>query len=713
MSVISRATRLGRHVTPLAAVTTLIALFFVCGPVRTPHAESPLWLAPAVIDPAPSPVAKALAQLEDGQAEQALPVLKAFTGPAVAAPYVRLHQGQAELAIGEPNDAGASAAAVLAGKPAGYLLESALWLAADAAEDREAWPEAVDALSDLTGQPLTASAMAEVQFRLGSAAQRMGRIELAMQAFTRVHDDFPASANASKALDALQSLAPDFTSATPERKPVALARADALFAAGQVRDARQAYQDVHSLTSGSERDHVDLRLAESDARLKRYAAALSALQAHIDAGREGADEAEYFRLGVLRDMRRTDQYVSGVHAFAGRSSDPAWIESALNDLGTHHILADEDEEAAAVFTELYDRFPGGRFAGRAAWKAGWWAFANERYAETVRLFESAAAGLRRSDYRSGWVYWAARAHERLGQREAAVRGYQQTVADYGNSYYGREAARNLERLTAALRPAGAGPVVSVRNEAAAEFDPGAPPSNAALVQALLGAQLYGDAAGELRRVQRLEGNSPLIEATLAYALNRKGELRPGISAMKRAYPQYMAQGGESLPRELLTVLFPLAYWDLIQQHAAANGLDPFLVAALVAQESTFDAKIRSSANAWGLMQILPSTGRLYARRLNIRAFNTASLTRPEINVRIGTRYFADLLKQFGGVAPALAAYNAGESRAARWLAQKPGADRDEFIDGITFPETQGYVKKVIGTAEDYRVLYRRTSSSAR
>jgi len=203
----------------------------------------------------------------------------------------------------------------------------------------------------------------------------------------------------------------------------------------------------------------------------------------------------------------------------------------------------------------------------------------------------------------------------------------------------------------------------------------------------------------------------VIEATLAYALNRDGEFRLAINAMKRAYPQYMADGGETLPRELLTVLFPVAYWDLIQKHAALHKLDPYLVAALVAQESTFDPEIRSSADAWGLMQILPSTGRQYARSLKIRPFNTASLTKPEINVRIGTTYFADLVKRFGGVAPALASYNAGESRVSRWLAERPGVDRDEFIDGIPFPETQGYVKKILGTAEDYRLLYRRTPAA--
>jgi len=165
-----------------------------------------------------------------------------------------------------------------------------------------------------------------------------------------------------------------------------------------------------------------------------------------------------------------------------------------------------------------------------------------------------------------------------------------------------------------------------------------------------------------------------------------------------------------LPREILTVIFPLDYWDLIQTHADRHDLDPFVIAALMAQESTFDPKIRSAANAWGLMQILPTTGARVARQLDLRPFSTASLTRPEINVRLGTQYFADLVRRFNGnVAAALAAYNAGENRVDRWLVERPGLDRDEFVDSIPFPETQGYVKKILGTAEDYRALYRRTS----
>ena len=176
--------------------------------------------------------------------------------------------------------------------------------------------------------------------------------------------------------------------------------------------------------------------------------------------------------------------------------------------------------------------------------------------------------------------------------------------------------------------------------------------------------------------------------------------------MKRAYPQFLAAGGEDLPKDVLRVIFPIGYWDLIQKHAAERHLDPYLVAALVAQESTFVPEIRSPAQAVGLMQLLPSTGRRYVNALHpARRFSTSLLTTAEPNLEMGTAYLADLMKRFGEMHLALASYNAGEHRVARWISERPGVDRDEFIDDIPFPETQNYVKRILGTAEDYRRLY--------
>jgi soluble lytic murein transglycosylase len=226
--------------------------------------------------------------------------------------------------------------------------------------------------------------------------------------------------------------------------------------------------------------------------------------------------------------------------------------------------------------------------------------------------------------------------------------------------------------------------------------------------------LYDQAIDELNYAQTVWGASPVIDATIAWIYHQQGQLETGsrqftllrgsITAMRRAYPQFLAAGGETLPKELLKVIFPIGYWDLIRKHAAQQNLDPYVVAALVAQESTFVPDIRSSANAVGLMQLLPSTARQYARALNMK-YSPKLLTNPEANIRIGTAYLADKLRQFGELHLVLASYNAGERAVRRWVAERPAVALDEFIDDIPFPETQNYVKKILGTADDYRRLY--------
>ena len=146
--------------------------------------------------------------------------------------------------------------------------------------------------------------------------------------------------------------------------------------------------------------------------------------------------------------------------------------------------------------------------------------------------------------------------------------------------------------------------------------PAAAPPTAALIRALLTAELYDDALNELRYAQKNWGDSAMLQATIAWTsqqmsvgktgMERFQLLRGSITTMRRAYPQFLTAGGEDLPRDVLQVIFPVAYWDVIQKHATANNLDPYLMAALVAQESTFVADSRLSANAYGLMQLLPS-----------------------------------------------------------------------------------------------------------
>lgn len=323
----------------------------------------------------------------------------------------------------------------------------------------------------------------------------------------------------------------------------------------------------------------------------------------------------------------------------------------------------------------------------------------------MRVFESAALAFPRSDYRPPFLYWAARAHAKLDAAALADARLRLVYTDYANSYYGRLAERQLARLG---KPADGGAVRLASRDAtpAAAAAPAPPPlPTDATIRLLLANGLYEDALGELRFAQRAWGNAPRLDATIAWVYHEKGELRRAISLMRRAYPQHLTAGGEELPTEILQVIYPIAYWDAIRRNAAAQGLDPYVVAALIGQESTFDPGVKSVANAWGLMQIVPATGRRLAKSLGVRKFTTDSLTNADLNIRLGTLYFSRLVQQFGGTYYALASYNAGESRIVRWKAERPGLDEDEFIDDIPFPETQNYVKRILGTAADYRMLY--------
>jgi len=366
--------------------------------------------------------------------------------------------------------------------------------------------------------------------------------------------------------------------------------------------------------------------------------------------------------------------------------------------------------ADRTFREMYEKFPLGHYAERAAWKIGWWAYKNGNYADTVRVFESAAANFPRSDFRPPWLYWSARAHDRLNEPAIADARYTLVATDYLNTYYGRLAAKHLtdrgsrlpqRRLVVDVRSTSAPPGADDRPQPLVQLPP-----NEHVVRALLALDLYDQAIDELRYAQKAWGDSSAIQATLAWIANQRGDLRAGINAMKRAYPQFMAAGGEKLPIDILKVLYPVNYWPLIRRYSNERQLDPYLVAALIAQESTFTADVRSAANAYGLMQLLPSTGRQYARALKLpKRFSLSMLTTAETNIKMGTAYFADLVRQFGGAHYALATYNAGPNRVARWISERPGVERDEFIDDIPFPETQNYVKRILGTAEDYRRLY--------
>ena len=608
------------------------------------------------------------------------------------ADYSRYFTGVTLQRLDRVEEADSHFAAVVDRNQVGQLPEAALFRRAEIRESRNDFAGAAAMYRQLLDRTMASPQIALV--RLGAMANAAKDTPRAIEAYRRVLAEYPLSSEAAEAEKMLDSLG-GFVLDTPAAASAEVGRAEALYKARRWDQARGAFNRVRDRVQGDERDQVDFRLAQLDANRGQHRAAREIFRRFTDHPKLST-EAQYAIVSSTRQLGEENEFKQLTEDFVARNPSHHLAEEALNELARHYVLNDDDGRAAEIYASMIERFPTGAFAERATWKAGWWAYREKNFRETIRIFEKGAATFPRSDFRPSWLYWTARSYDQAGDRAAATERYRLTATDYRNSYYGRLAWTQLgQRQEASVTP-------GVRRVV---LTPPTPPPTAPLIARLIESGLYRPALNELQYAQKVWGDSPPLQATLALVHNKMGNLRLGITAMRRAYPQFIAAGGEDLPDEILHIIFPIDFWPLLKGNAQAHGLDPFLIAALAAQESTFDPAIRSSANAVGLMQILPSTGRRYARRVGMRGYTTRSLENPEINARLGTQYFADLVERFGGPHFALAGYNAGEHRVDRWNDEAPGLPQDEWIDNIPFPETQNYVKRILGTTEDYRRLY--------
>ena len=673
---------------------------------RTQHAAIPTedadaWLVP---DRAPDDRERTLASIAEafatGDFTRVVALAPRIAGDRDLGGYARLYLSRAHFAQDNLGEARRIAGALAVEARSPFLAVRARLVAAQAALgafDHAAAIAHLDAL--MKAKPV---APEKALLWLGRAHALAGDRASAGAAFTRVFYEFPLTSEAVEAgteLDALRGAEPD--RATEASFALRLGRGDRLLAARKLADARRAFEELRDSSDSDERALAEIRLGQVDYYAGRHAQARAALEPHTRRGERQA-EARYLSLLALRELGQGDAFVRGVRELVSDFPRSPFAADALDALGTYHVRADEDDRAAEVFTELFDRYPGSPHAERAAWMAGWRAYRTRNFQEATRIFERAAADYPRANKRADFIYWAARARGESGDGGAARDRYRLVVSDYAHSYYGRQAAKRLGLAMPKFAISRAADRRSGRSteETAREAVP-----NGLVIHRLLRAGLYEDALGELRAAEMAWGTSPLLQATIAWATREQGDLLRASVLMKRAYPQYLSEAGAALPDDVLRVTYPVQYWSLIRKHSAQHGLDPFIVAALIAQESGYNPEARSAADAWGLMQVVPATGRAYARKLGIRGFTTRSLWNPEINIRIGTAFFRDQIDRLGGVHAALASYNAGPTRARRWMAEKPGLDRDEWIDDIPFPETQFYVKRILGTAEDYRALY--------
>src|SRR5205085_1800996 len=196
-------------------------------------------------------------------------------------------------------------------------------------------------------------------------------------------------------------------------------------------------------------------------------------------------------------------------------------------------------------------------------------------------------------------------------------------------------------------------------------------------------------------------NQPFADALLAELFSSTNNLQLMYGALRRAWPTLATVEQDSVPSHFLKLYYPIKYEQPIRENAQKNGLDPYLIMALILQESYFNPAAKSSVGATGLMQLMPATGRELAQKLH----TSARLENPEVNVKLGTYHFRHLVDLFDGHTQlAVASYNAGQGNVLKWRRAAPSKPMDEFLESIPFPETRNYVKRVTLIASTYRRL---------
>jgi soluble lytic murein transglycosylase len=287
------------------------------------------------------------------------------------------------------------------------------------------------------------------------------------------------------------------------------------------------------------------------------------------------------------------------------------------------------------------------------------------------------------------LYWSARAREQTGGGGAADL-YNQILAEAPRSYYGMLAAARLGRV----REGGVSGQIALPPEPREALTDD---SGFARVVLLRRMNLVEEAAAELEDVVQAAVSDPVRLYGLAGVYIEVERYHMALRIMRRHFQSLAATGDPTLPRAFWEMFYPYAWRDEVRDAAQRRGIDPYLVAAVVREESSYYPRATSRAGARGLMQLMPATARLMA--------STGDLEDPVFNIELGTRFLAGLMREFNDPRLALAAYNAGPNRVRQWLTARRSDDMEAFVEQIPFDETRLYVKKVVLSWDEYRRIY--------
>jgi soluble lytic murein transglycosylase len=632
------------------------------------------------------------------------PLNRAKAGASELGDYVAYYLGQSYLNTAHNAEALSTLADFSKKFPDSLLTRDAHLVYACALLEEGRAPEA----AALLGKD-RAPARSDIELAIGRAYEAAGENQKAASAFRNIYFNLPTSAEGDAAGTELRRLG--IPGSVADRRT----RADLLYKSKHYADAAHDYHDLLNDTELSPDSRPGLQLALAGA-LEKSDRSHDARQILTTMGVQSGD-AEAERLYLLSETARSSSDEEAVQRTLNelRQFGPTspWLEQALLSAGNMYLLKREYDHAIDYYRELQQRFPNGTHASSAHWKAAWLSFRQGRTGEARQEFEQQIALYTDSPEIPNALYWRARLAEEQGNPAMARAFYQKLSDRFRNYYYAELGRERLKALPSAGGPTEAPPHYALLDRVsplsnAGKITAADPPDDnlrVARARLLSNGGLADLAVRELQAAASQEGGT-WAPPEMARVYQDGGRYDRGIQIMKRTTPNYFAVDIPDLPRPYWEALFPKAYWTDLRKYSELNGLDPYLVASLIRQESEFNAGAISHANAVGLMQLLPKTGKSVAKQVKLKGYSAPQLYTPAVNLELGTRYFKDMVDKYNGQFEyALAAYNAGTDRVGDWLGQGHYRDPQEFVESIPFTETREYVQAILRNASVYRQLY--------
>jgi len=613
--------------------------------------------------------------------------------------YAAYLGAQATIQAGRPADAYATLEHFQEQYPDSIFVAGAPILLANAHLEQGDTKGALATLTKLLSTP--ASDQAGFQFALGRAYQATGDTAQAAAVLKKLYQTRPLTAEANQAATQLQVMNMQLTPA--ERK----LHADALFNAKRYSEAGTEYAAIgraDTQLSQQDRDALAIYTAVCDLRLKRVN------RREIENLPQTNDDTAALKLYMLAELARNEdrrpEHDSLVSQLVLRFPGSRWLEEALYSGGNMYWLKESAPQAIYNYSTLYKMFPNSTYAPSSHWRTAWLNYRTRNYSEAARLMDEQLQRYPGGLEIPAALYWRGRIYEDEEHNfPQAQNCYRKLTTLYADFYYANLARQRLVALGTQPSVAPTTALNATQRPPAPELSADLPENDVHLIKArlLANAALNEYIGPEIHASPTADQWGALAQAEIYVSY---GEFTRALQSMKHSGISFFAVPFDQVPPVYWHLLFPQPYWTELVANSTKNNLDPYLVASLIRQESEFNPSAVSPANAYGLMQLLPSVGKSLAKKHGIRKFDSRQLLNPSVNLQLGTVNLRQVLDRFGGqVEYALAAYNAGDTPVRQWLASNDYKDVSEFVESIPYTETREYVQAILRNREMYRQLY--------